>query len=204
MAIRLPDLSTSGCRVLIVCGITEDRDAVSKIRRLENVAAQFRTGGHTAIVRATFDTKRSSGHFHLEVVDKDYWQRTGAPKPTGRVSDVQAAIEALEGTSLEANIDGFFTVPVADLPPVIRSATEEIRAGDVSVRMTRGTLTVKGAPIEEIEWYARPDSPEALLILHSRRTIRVSPDYLVEALNIVAPAFSVLIQGRPTDAGKDK
>jgi hypothetical protein len=204
VATRFPDLTPSGCKVLIVCGKTEDSEAVSKMKNLKNLAAVYRTGGHPAHVRAVFETNGKYGHLHLELVSKEYWDKAGDPKAVDKIADIQTTLEKLQGITLRADVDGYFAVPLNDLPPFIRSATEEVRVRGVSIKMTKGTLALSGAPIEEIEWRTAPSKQEALIILHSNKAVQITPDFLINALSIIAPAFSVLIQGRRADAGKDK
>jgi hypothetical protein len=204
VAIRLPDLTTSGCKVLIVCGRTEDRETVSKMKRLKSLAAMYRTGGHSTQIRIVFETEGTYGHVHIELVSREFWGKADDPKPVSKLSEVQAALKVLEDVILNADVDGYFTVPIADLPPIIRSATEEVKVRDVSIKMTSGTLTVRGAPIERIEWRTSAISDDAVVILHSKKSVRIHSEFLYDALNVLAPAFSVLIKGRQPNGGKEK
>jgi hypothetical protein len=197
-AIRIPDLAPSGCRALVVCGYveSEDKELLGRYKKDTELIARHRKGNHTFYIRALFRARNKRIHVHVEIISGDFLRKKIEPKTEHTVNDIQGAIAPFLGQRMDAVMDGVFTVPMAKLPFIIRSAMEEVRVNDVAVRMTAGTLSVRGAPIDQIEWRTAEKAKDALITLRGHQTIETAgPDYLENALNVIQGAFSLFVQG---------
>jgi len=134
-------------------------------------------------------------HLHVEVATKRHFAGT-PPKPTHKVADIRSAIEEVKGKSVDVRIRGYYLIREVDLPTLIRSAIVETTEGDVSIKATSGTLSIEGAPIDELRWFISQKGDEASVRLDAHATLQIDDSYLNQCLNIIDPAYDVFVLGR--------
>jgi hypothetical protein len=70
-----------------------------------------------------------------------------------------------------------------------------MKVGGVTINMTGGKLSVRGAPIHTIRWGISPgDKDEAWVSLEGTRRFTIEESYLEDAWNLIGAAFSAFIQ----------
>lgn len=198
VGIRLPNLAATNCVSLVVYGSVQTKNPtlLRWIKRQPSILARYRSGKESAYVFASFGGDNGNS-FELEA-------SLGPPIETQRranrlkVSDFQARIERLLSERMKAVIEGFFFVENEDLPPIVRSALFETEADGVSIKSTSGELSVRGAPINLIEWHVNDDG-DALIRLLANREMIIDESYLESALSLVDSAFETLLRGGQRD-----
>jgi len=195
MGLRIPNLKRSRCRLLTACGLvlTEDPNSLRWLK--EQQEGEWWTGramvsGNSVYVRARFRGSSGKQHFHVDVARADFFKSRGhsPPKCTRRMSEIHGAIAHLFGQKIDVRISGSFDVREASLPPVIRSTLVEVQAGNLSIRMTGGTLSVRGAPIDRIAWSLIGEK-NAVVHLEGRSIVTIDESYLEGAIERLSSAL---------------
>ncbi len=197
MAIRIPNLQDRNCKLLIVCGDlkTKDKETLNWLKRQPHFFMARRGSGYVG----TFFHGRGEGGFHVEVVSKEF--AIGRPeKPRHKMADIQEVFAHLENHEIDAEIQGYFTLPTTGLPPLIRASMVATQADDVSIQAVGGAFLVRGAPVYRIQWSLSSETDQVIISLEAKKTTTINEQYLEEALDLVESAFLALIQGEKRNA----
>jgi hypothetical protein len=195
VAIRLPNLATTPCKGMIVCGEvqTDDPRLLGWMAKQENLSARYGPRGEVCFVQAVFGGGEDGKSLHLDVTSRDL-VKGKLPPATDKVGDIQEATSRLEGQKIDAQIEGYFFIPKAEVPPVIRSAMVKTKAGNVTITAVRGTFFVRGAPIQMIDWSLLEDE-DILVRLAGQISVEIGEDYLELSLKLLNSAFEALVHG---------
>jgi hypothetical protein len=104
------------------------------------------------------------------------------------MSEIHSAISHLFGQKIDVSIRGSFDVREASLPPAIRAALVEVQAGNLSIRMTGCTFSVRGAPIRRIAWSLIGEK-NAVVYLEGRSIVTIDESYLEGAIKRLRSAL---------------
>ncbi len=196
MAIRMPNLTGTHCKGLIVCGDVQTQDSrlLKWMKKQDDLLVRYRTRQGTCYIHAAFGGGERGKTFHLDIFAKDFFLRGKAPPSSDRISDIVDAGSHLEGHRVDAQIEGFFVMREADLPPIIWSMMVETKADNVAVKAVGGTFFVSGAPIETIDWMLGKDD-EVVIHLTASLSTTIDEGYLENALKLVDSAFETFVRG---------
>jgi hypothetical protein len=193
MTLRLPPFKETACRFLMTCGelLTEDRTLLEWLEDKEGVV-RYRTHQGPGYLRVFFGGK-SKRHCHIDIATREFFGDGKVPKITARMSDVQGILQRLIGQEIEADFDGLFWIPTANLPPIISSTLAESTQNNVVIKMVGGRLSVRGAPIHTIDWSIRERTEEARIGLEARKRTTITESYLEDAFSLLELAFRVFV-----------
>jgi hypothetical protein len=203
MSIRLPDFRDKRCRMLTLCGavlVEEGKEAADLPKKEVWSIARYSKAGQTVYVRLGLTPGKRSPHFHLDVARREIFQKGKLPEPNLPVKQLQETIDSFVGKQIDVGKKATYRLPQNDLPPLIRSTIAEARADNVRIKMTGGTLSVEGSPINTIAWESIGDTGDVLVTLKARAKVTIGESYLEDALSLMESAFTAFILGGPRDA----
>jgi hypothetical protein len=194
MAIKLPNVSAAGALRLITCSrVKAPGKAVREaLKQRRSLIFPYRVSGRDFFGRLI--TGGVTGHFHFECAAPESFAEAFKPKPNSTVKEFEAIADTVIGCDAAVRAICFFQVPISALSKtgVIRTLSAETTAAGVSVKLTAGTLTLSGSPIDRVEWKLQED--DLIRIgLESVSSIRISENYLNDLLNESRSLFDVII-----------
>jgi len=93
-------------------------------------------------------------------------------------------------------------VPLDELPEqgLIRSLSSlEAKTDGVGLRLTGGSLSVRGAEVSRIRWSIQPEGKTANVLIIGERQLAITENYLEEALVWIDDQFQRLVLGRTSN-----
>jgi hypothetical protein len=206
MSIILPDFGGRECIEASFCGFIPARD-YGQEERLPSadrpLTAEYKRSGKKVFVRLLLPFPYDEDgdiHIHLDFYAQTQ-KRLLAPN-----SDVKSILDRLDhfiGKKILLNLEGTFRTSIAALPHFVRPLLHEYSAGDIHVRLTGGTLTVRGAPIQTISWRLTDASAtdRVSLTLGSRTEAVLSESYLVDGLDTLERTFKAFVTSKEKQNG---
>ncbi|HEV57866.1 MAG TPA: hypothetical protein ENN87_10290 [Phycisphaerales bacterium] len=198
MAIELPRLREENGLSLTVCGRITGGSGVETV---EPRIAHFERGKAKGVIRACRNQgpKTKSTHLHVDCALRSFFGEQRVPKATHDLGQVLDVIQGVVGLPLVASVTGVFKVPLSALPEggIIRSLGAETRAGDLSMKLTGGTLSLKGAPIKRVSWHESGEGNELSVWIRvvGEQSFTVSSGYLTEAWAWVSGQYAMFVLG---------
>ena len=194
MSLQLPAFEGRKCLKLSVCSIFDKpkgrKDDLPEQK--DKLIAKYRSGSRTVFLRLVlpFPYYDDDRHIHLELTTSDHFRKGKAPKTNTDTKQIADLIEPFLGTKLPVYIQAIFDIPRANLIPVIRSAVgTEGGAGNIRVKMTGGTFSVQGGPVQTIAWELLETSGDVRVTLKTRKYTTLDDSYLESALDLVENTF---------------
>ena len=199
MEIVLPEFEAGYCRLVTACGELLGSNAQRKsIRTAKTKVARYRTQSGTALVRSWIYGKGNTRYLHVDCALREYFPKDNIPKVTHTKAEVISIIERAVGHDIDVSIIGCFEVPMIKLPKgaIIRLLSEEQKTASISMKMTEGTFSLTGAPIETIDWRELKDK-KSLLHVKIQGDIRstVSEKYMCEMWEWINTQFKLFVLG---------
>ena len=124
------------------------------------------------------------------------------PKVSHTKREVINLLDALVGSDIEVTCFGSFVVPLDELPEqgLIRSLSSlEAKTDGVGLRLTGGSLSVRGAEVSRIRWSIQPEGKTANVLIIGERQLAITENYLEEALVWIDDQFQRLVLGRTSN-----
>jgi hypothetical protein len=181
---------------------TEDESLRKALKENRTMVASYQVGSQTAYLRAR--TGDPTGrHLHLDCALASYFPEGRVPKAPDEKDDVLALVAQFTGAEALVGVIGVFDLPIEELPEpgLIRSLSAEARSGDISVRLTGGKFTFKGAPIENIRWDISSDPERVRVVVSAEKRDKVDDRYLTRVLDWVGSQFRLFVEGQSADGG---
>jgi hypothetical protein len=143
----------------------------------------------------------SKSHVHIDVVTKKFFQDEPKPKPNGTIDNFHETIEPFIGSEIESGLIGNFEIDPNDVPAtgMIRSMIVETKTGNVGIKMSGAKFSITGAPIREIAWSEKSSEKFSVNLTSQLLKLKLSDDYLLEALKTLQKSLSVFIYGKMSD-----
>lgn len=200
MGIRLPNLGSTKCQLLVACGELEPQKNSSILRLLEKPErkiAYYRpgSGGRICAKALAGGPKR---HFHVDFATSAFLKEVGRPAKTATIGELRKFIDQFLGLKIAVHVTGTFLVPIAELPEqgIIRATLgTHGRAGTLVLRVVGARVAIEGAPADEIEWLLVGDRSTASVTIEATRAETIDEEYLNRLLGAVELAFQVFILG---------
>ena len=179
MPIILPDLTTSGLLRLGVCGriVEPDKSLAKWLEERRSLICTYTLSHKKYFARVI--TGGVKGHFHVESASSTFFPRQ--PNTNAQRKDWDVTTDKVIGAQVIARIRSWFEVPLTSLAQngVIRTLSQPTSAAGASLKLTAGTLTLSGSPIDRVEWELR-DKQRIRVAIDSVRTVTIDENYLVE------------------------
>jgi hypothetical protein len=196
MTLQLPDFDDRKCVTLSICSVFGKKKGpdidIPVIN--ERLIARYKSGLRDIYFQLVqpfpaFDDE--DWHVHLALRTGDVFPKGEVPEPNADVSKILDLVQPFVGTKMNMQIEATFHVPQSNLIPVIRSAVAtEASSGNIRVKMTGGTYSIQGAPVQTLGWQLQR-SGQVEVTLRARKTGTLDDSYLNSALDLVESTFEV-------------
>ena len=194
MPIKFPNLANAGAFHLVACARikTSTKSVQESLRERQSLIFPYTVSARSFFARLI--TGGVPGHFHVECVAPEFFGERGKPKPNSTLSDFEAIAKPIIGCDARVRVKCLFKVPISSLSKtgVIRTLSAETTAAGVSVKLTAGTLSLSGSPIDKVEWTLE-DGELIRIGLDSLHSQRITETYLDDLLNESRSLFDVII-----------
>lgn len=196
MTFALPEIEKADCKSFTACGrVATKGESLSRFFAGKGPEiASIKRGRSQRFVRLSLE---ETGHLHLDVATPAYFRDGRKPKPTHTWQQIQAALGRFIGREIQVRAEGVFSLPPQRLPEsgFIRMLSVESKSPKVSMKLTGGTFSVTGAPIQRINWSLERDGKRIEIRLRSTLKATVSETYLVELFGLLSESLQVFVLG---------
>ena len=194
MTFALPEIQKANCKSFTACAhvVTKDK-LLSKFFSSKRVfVASIKQGQSRRFVRLCVG---ESGHLHLDIATPAYFREGRKPKPTHKWPQVQTLLGRFLGQEIQVRAEGVFSLPLQKLPEsgFIRMLSVESKSPKVSMKLTGGTFSVTGAPIQRIGWSLDRDGKGIEVRLRSTVKATLNETYLEELFRSLDESLQVFV-----------
>jgi hypothetical protein len=137
-------------------------------------------------------------HLHVDVAKSSFFETGSLPKPTHSWGTMQKVWERFLNQKIKLRGVGVYSLPFTNLPEsgLIRSMSIESRSGDMGIKLTAGTISLSGAPVQRLKWsLIKSKANKVEVELESRKERVLSELYLLETLETIDNAFGLFVMG---------
>jgi hypothetical protein len=195
MPIVLPKFTNAYCQQLTACShvLTEDKALLRVFNDEPVMVATVGQGKSKLFVRVALN---EGEHLHVDVAKPSYFGAKNVPKPTHRWEAVQKLWARFLNQKIKLRGVGFYRLPFSELPEsgLIKSVAVESKSGDVGMKLTAGTVTLTGAPIQRLKWSLKNVAKTVVVELETRREQMLSELYLLDVQKVVDGTFKVFVK----------
>jgi hypothetical protein len=195
MPIVLPTFTNVYCQQLTACSrvLTKDKTLLQLFEKEPTMITVATQAKKKLFIRVGLD---EGAHFHVDIATRSYFGARNVPKPTHNWETVQKFWIRFLNQKIKLRGVGYYRVPIADIPEpgLIKSVSIESKSGDVGLKLTAGTITLSGAPIQQLRWSLKNEGKKVVVELETRREQVLSEVYLLDALKTVDDAFRVFVR----------
>ncbi|MEK7677951.1 MAG: hypothetical protein AAB676_19140 [Verrucomicrobiota bacterium] len=196
MTFALPEIETADCKSFTACGrvVTRDKSLSKFFSGTRPLIASVKHGRSQRFIRLCFG---EAGHLHLDVATPVYFQGRWKPKPTHTWPHIQGLLSRFIGQKIQVRAAGVFALPLEKLPrsSLVRMLSVESKSPKVSMKLTGGTFSVSGAPIQRLTWSLADDRKGIEVRLRSTLKATVNETYLVDLFRLLNESLQVLVLG---------
>jgi hypothetical protein len=143
-----------------------------------------------------------SGHLHLDVATPEYFPKNRKPKATHTWPQIEALLGRFIGHEIQVRAEAIFSLSFEQLPEsgFIRMLSVESKTPKVSMKLTGGTFSVIGAPIQRISWSLAQGDKEIEVCLRSIVKRTLDEQYLEELFRLLSESLQVFVLGNEKNA----
>jgi len=193
MSFVLPSLEKECCLRFTVCShVMRPRASVKRLFSKDSEMIAKNDSGY--FIRLAVGTGR---HVHVDVARPAFFtdSETQTPKTDCSWPQLQKALGHFVGEKVEARVSGFFLLPINNLSgsEFVKLLSVETKIASFSIKLTGGTLTLSGAPINRIRWNLRKGGKEMVFDLRSVFAGALDEAYLVDLFNTLVSSFRLFI-----------
>lgn len=196
MNFALPEIEKAGCQSFTACGrvVTRDKSLSKFFSGKRPLIGSVKHGRSHRFIRLCFG---EAGHLHLDIATPAYFQARWKPKPTHTWPHIQGLLGRFMGQKIQVRAVGVFSLPFEKLPgsSLIRMLSVESKSPKVSMKLTGGTFSVSGAPIQRLTWSLEDDGKGIEVRLRSTVKATVNETYLVDLFRLLNESLQVLVLG---------
>ena len=200
MPIRMPDLKSTRCQCLQLCGYLDTENQ----SLLNSMGDHFEGTAVWQVERGPIWLKllwgASDKHFHLELATSEFSGDEGRPETTHTQPEVETLINRIMGERIKVRVLARYVIRTPDLPErgLIRWAScVETYESDFPVRLTGATVEIRGAPLYALQWCVSPDAQNVTVDLFLSNTTTAGDTYLLDGLSLAELAFQLFVLGQP-------
>jgi hypothetical protein len=134
---------------------------------------------------------------HLDLATSAYFPKGWKPKPTHTWPQIEAQLGRFIGEEIRVRTDAIFSLPVQRLPEsgFIRMLSVESQSPKVSMKLTGGTFSVTGAPIQRIAWSSERNGKGIEVHLRSTVKATLNETYMEELFRLLNESLHVFVLG---------
>ncbi len=195
MPIVLPKFTNVYCQQLTACSrvLTKDKALLQLFEKEPVMIAAITQAKQKLFVRVALN---EGAHFHVDIATPSFFGAKNVPKPTHSWETIQKLWIRFLNQKIKLRGVGYYSVPVADIPEpgLIKSVSIESKSGDVGLKLTAGTITLTGAPIQRLRWSLKNEGKKVAIELETRKEQTLSEVYLLDTLKIVDDAFRIFVR----------
>jgi hypothetical protein len=194
MTIVLPELEKAGCLEFTACSQVLDKAVLQRFSDKASQVAVARCGRLKRFVRLGVS---KGGHLHLDVATPAYFAGGQLPKPTHSWAQIQGRLSPFQEERIRVRTVGLFSVPLDRLPEsgLIKLLSLESKTPAVSIKLTGGTLSVTGAPIQRISWTVGKNAKQIEVRLQTTQNGTVSEMFLTDLFKLLNDSLHALVLG---------
>ena len=194
MAFILPEIEKAHCKSFTACAhvVTKDKSLSKHFTGKRPFVASVKRGQSQRFVRLCVE---KSGHLHLDIATRAHFSEGWKPKPTHNWQQIQTLLGRFVGQDLHVRAEGVFSLPLRSLPEsgFIRILSVESKSPKVSMKLTGGTFTVTGAPIQRIAWSLERNGKSIEVRLRSTVKATLNETYLEELFRLLNESLQVFV-----------
>jgi hypothetical protein len=184
MAIALPDLHADKVDGLMICGSIKAKD-----KSLRKWAASherdwyicyFGKKSNRLFCRVTFDKYKDRIHFHTDLATKDWFSSGKVPEETEDGPEFEKLVAPTFNLEMTADVSLDFRAKRGAWPSIMALTQKlSVERDGLTIKMTGGTLSVEGAPVNAIFWAIDPkDDTQARVSMRGAITLTMSENYI--------------------------
>jgi len=203
MPIKFPDFREIRCVAVGACGAldTDEQEVLAAIEKLKDevLIASYRNGNATAYIRVLLGGKTQK-HVHIDVYKREAFGNV-IPKATHKRKDIEKILDQFMGKKIVTRSFGRFMLPVAELPEagLIRSTFFETKQGELSITVSAANLSIKGAPIRNLEWQFVAKGASVRIDIDAKVEKEIGDNYLTDQLQLLNFGFRLFVLGKGED-----
>jgi hypothetical protein len=194
MTFVLPEIEKANCKLFTACArvVTKNKSQTKGSSVKDPFVAILKRGRSQRLVRLCIE---GGGHLHLDVATPDYFPKDRKPKATHTWPQIEALLGRYVGQEIEVRTGAVFSVPLHKLPEsgFIRLLSMESESRKVSMKLTGGTFSVSGAPIQRIIWSLERDGKGVEVKLRSSVRVTLKETYLDELFGLLSESLQVFV-----------
>jgi hypothetical protein len=194
MTFALPEIEKANCKSFTACArvVAKDKSLSKAFSAKDPFVAILKRGRSQHFVRLCVE---GSGHLHLDIATPDYFPKDRKPKATHTWPQIETLLGRFVGQEIEVRTDAVFSVPLKKLPEsgFIRLLSMESESRKVSMKLTGGTFSVSGAPIQRITWSLERDKKGVEVKLRSTVKATLKETYLDELFGLLSESLQVFV-----------
>lgn len=203
MALKFPSLKKTNCLALTVCGevLSEATEGSDAFKNKKPMIASTRIDGQGAFVRLGAGGEDGT-HLHIDCLAKDHLSKKSYPETNAKKTDIANAVQVFEGAEINARVSALILWPLDKLPEssIINTLSAKQQSGEIAIKLTSGTIEVKGAPIEEVEWTLDEEENQAYISIEGRCKETVDDGYIARRLDWIVEQFNLFVLGKANHA----
>lgn len=205
MAIKLPVLHRARCTNLTVCGTLQSpgKNVVKRLGQPKMLVAKYGSGRSLSYVRVLHGGK-SNTYMHVECATPGFFRKGALPEVSDRKETLMNLVEVARGLQVDASVAGCFAARLKELPEtgIIRSMCTTKSSGSLIIELTGAELTVRGGPIDRLEWSVDSGTGTVRVWISADKQVRITPSYLVDELNWLRAQVDDFIFGKKDPAAE--
>ncbi|MBI4659487.1 MAG: hypothetical protein HY735_11660 [Verrucomicrobia bacterium] len=194
MTFALPEIEKAGCQSFTACGrvVTRDKSLRKFFSQKQPLIAAVKHGRFRRFVRLCFN---EGGHLHFDIATPAFFRGPWKPKLTRTWTQIQVSLSPFVGQKIDLRGVGVFLLPLDRLPEssLLRTLSVESKTPRASMKLTGGTLSVTGAPIQRITWSLESEGKRVEVRLRSTVEVTVSGTYLVELFELLKESLQIFV-----------
>jgi len=199
MEIKFPSFDNSHFFWITVCGEvpSADKALLRWIKGEKDKTARIKTSRGTGFTRFMLGG-RSGNHVHFDVLSPEVASKKLKEESKSTLGDIQNSMRRLWGKEIEANLKGGFQANLRELPEsgIIRSLLFKTKMGNVAIKLGGATLSIEGAPVQEISWSVGPKGNIQIRLEAESITTTLSENYLTDSADTLQRAFDIFVLGK--------
>lgn len=205
MAIEVPTFENTHGSFLSVCGRLKGVKAGTKqkVKSAEKVA-RYRTSTEGALMRASATYGKDGTYLHVDCALKRYFPKNKIPKVTHKKQEVLAIIEKFQDKEIESRIIAGFLIPLQELSEnsIFGYLSNKHKLTDMAFQLTRGELSISGAPFDIISWSISEEGEKAIARIHLQGNMltKVEKTYLSDCWDFMNSIFELFVLRELKDA----
>lgn len=196
MTFTLPELEKANCKSFTACAkVVAKGKPLSKFFSDKRPLVASVGQGRSKQFARLFVQK--SGHLHLDVATPALFRDGGKPKAPHSWQQIQNWLGRFAGQEFQVRAEGIFSVPVENLPEsgFIRMLSVKSESQKVSMKLTGGTFSVTGAPVQRIAWSLERDGKGVEVRLRCTVKTTLNETYLNELFRLLNESLQVFVLG---------